>query len=453
MGHVLRLRNTARAIDELEGSYFYFSDPANLNDPMEGYVSLYWQGDVVVWKNLFKHYLLCLEFYIFLTYIGVDRHIDEVVQNIHKYNKARECSLYIDGIINRVFNDDKVLAFIADIASRAGKIYSDELRLYLDIFRERVLGEIHGSSEMAKNARSPAGGFSEGFYRRYDQLKVDKFFDHANSSARDELLGRVVNSMFFFRSCAEDASIQLDYGKYINTSDEYLISFLNFTGTYISALQSLAFPKWAIVSFMKGANNPISWAHYADGHKGVCLIFETTTDGHSQFLKIMDPQAPNTSDPSLKKLRLKDVQYEERVPEFDFFSQISILDRNYAVNNWYSFNEERSSFINFCSEDKFRASRLAVINKRVCTKLKAWEYEKETRLIYEVNSPARRSPFNNQIKIDKSQLTGVIFGFSTSFSDKVKIRNVIKKQNIGHVIFYQAFYNHENGLVEYEPIT
>lgn len=46
--------------NELEESYFYFSDINNLNDPMEGDMDIYWDGDKILWKNFFRHYILCL---------------------------------------------------------------------------------------------------------------------------------------------------------------------------------------------------------------------------------------------------------------------------------------------------------------------------------------------------------------------------------------------------------
>lgn len=45
---------------ELEKQEIYFSPPEQLNDPMEGYKDLVWRGDKIVWRNLIKHYLLCL---------------------------------------------------------------------------------------------------------------------------------------------------------------------------------------------------------------------------------------------------------------------------------------------------------------------------------------------------------------------------------------------------------
>ena len=61
--------NTDYTLDELENNYFYFALPEELNDPMEGFINLYWEGDIVLWKNLLKHYVYTLANSIFLSLI------------------------------------------------------------------------------------------------------------------------------------------------------------------------------------------------------------------------------------------------------------------------------------------------------------------------------------------------------------------------------------------------
>jgi hypothetical protein len=46
---------------ELKNQEIYFSSLDSLNDPMEGFMDLFWSGDKIVWRNLIKHYLLCLD--------------------------------------------------------------------------------------------------------------------------------------------------------------------------------------------------------------------------------------------------------------------------------------------------------------------------------------------------------------------------------------------------------
>ena len=55
--------------EELEKQEIYFSDITSLNDPLEGFRECFWSGDLVVWKNLLRHYLLCLEHVVILAYV------------------------------------------------------------------------------------------------------------------------------------------------------------------------------------------------------------------------------------------------------------------------------------------------------------------------------------------------------------------------------------------------
>ena len=63
ISHLYRFRPASAVLDkyeELAKQEIYFSPPEELNDPMEGYKDVFWSGDRIVWRNLFRHYLLCL---------------------------------------------------------------------------------------------------------------------------------------------------------------------------------------------------------------------------------------------------------------------------------------------------------------------------------------------------------------------------------------------------------
>jgi len=61
--------NNKKSYDELRAQEVYHSPLHLLNDPMEGYMDIVWQGDNVVWKNLIKHYVICLEHVINLSFL------------------------------------------------------------------------------------------------------------------------------------------------------------------------------------------------------------------------------------------------------------------------------------------------------------------------------------------------------------------------------------------------
>ena len=63
MTELYRLRSTDKLLgksQELEKQSIYFASPEELNDPMEGFRDIVWQGDRIVWTNLFRHYICCL---------------------------------------------------------------------------------------------------------------------------------------------------------------------------------------------------------------------------------------------------------------------------------------------------------------------------------------------------------------------------------------------------------
>ena len=63
ISHLYRFRPVDAVLDkyeELAKQEIYFSPPEELNDPMEGYKDVFWSGDRIVWRNLLRHYLLCL---------------------------------------------------------------------------------------------------------------------------------------------------------------------------------------------------------------------------------------------------------------------------------------------------------------------------------------------------------------------------------------------------------
>ena len=77
---IYRLRSSYALLDgfnELENQEIFFASPEELNDPMEGFLSIYWQGDRIVWRNIFKYYLYNLSKLILqMPLIGHDYEFD-----------------------------------------------------------------------------------------------------------------------------------------------------------------------------------------------------------------------------------------------------------------------------------------------------------------------------------------------------------------------------------------
>ena len=57
---VYHYRSIERALQEIENGTFHFSSQEELNDPIEGYVKLYWQGDEARMGRAVQNYICSL---------------------------------------------------------------------------------------------------------------------------------------------------------------------------------------------------------------------------------------------------------------------------------------------------------------------------------------------------------------------------------------------------------
>ena len=70
-----RYRPIASALRELESGTFYFAAPKELNDPIEGYAKIFFQGDRPAWQGLLKNFV-CSLFYALQTHLLMSRNVD-----------------------------------------------------------------------------------------------------------------------------------------------------------------------------------------------------------------------------------------------------------------------------------------------------------------------------------------------------------------------------------------
>ena len=65
-------RSIENAILELKNGTFHFSTREELNDPLEGYLKIYWQGDKIAWEGLLKNYVCSVDNAIMLYLVQAD---------------------------------------------------------------------------------------------------------------------------------------------------------------------------------------------------------------------------------------------------------------------------------------------------------------------------------------------------------------------------------------------
>ena len=114
-----------------------------------------------------------------------------------------------------------------------------------------------------------------------------------------------------------------------------------------------------VCCFAEIKNDILMWAHYADGHRGFCLEYDTSSKIFQDAFK---------------------VEYSKQIP---VINQASFLDPESGVN---------------------------VMLPMLKTKYECWQYEKEWRIFYESGDTA--------LRYDVDALTGIYFGSEMSGEDK-----------------------------------
>ncbi|WP_409409509.1 DUF2971 domain-containing protein [Acidithiobacillus ferriphilus] len=456
-----RLRTMAadRAIDEIKDEYLYFSSPDKLNDPMESYIFAFWQGDLVVWKNLFRHYLLCLDFVMVQHHFGIQPSIDDIVLGIESISSIPARSGFIGETVNKIFSDSVINEFINNISARKTKVYEEELVFYLDMFKDYATSVLINSYQTSGTDFTVTKKLADEFVRAYGNLKKSNFFDVMNSyCSTTDNEEKAVRMLFMISSNFRDSIRQSIFGDINDPASLLGINMLSFSGLYVRASKRLLFPKWATVSFMKDVSNPVVWSHYGASHEGMCMIFETNQVENKECLRVLKPVSYNGDGYSyeFRELGLEDVKYSGKLPEVDFFANIGMLPTPQLMKSWYTFDNDRSCLADTVGEPNSEIRHRAQwdsFNQKTLTKLESWAYEKESRLVCDELFKPLLSDDDRKLKFDISQLKGVVFGLGATVDNKIKIRNAVLEKNRdrdgANIDIYQAYYDPHSGLVKH----
>lgn len=149
--------------------------------------------------------------------------------------------------------------------------------------------------------------------------------------------------------------------------------------------------KYGVTSFSYVKDDILMWAHYADGNKGFCIVFD-------KYLLLETLKYPK------EWINFNEVIYKPKLVEAEL-----LIDKNSI-----SFKNAKEILV---------------------SKLNVWKRENETRLFTIFpNSTASRS-----IKFDKKCIKGLIFGENMHVHDKETIKNLIKNDSAySKVCFYNA---------------
>lgn len=276
---IYKFRSTNYMIDEIENEIIYFSPKEDLNDPMEGYIKLYFNGDEIAWKGLFKNYFISFynKVYSFLIIKMEEESQDneskglliELKNNFRRidfYNKNfiplkdNKIILPYEEYIDKFLNLNVVKSLISNFSTKNMIIDKNELLFFLQLIHFQVVKIV------------------------YEKINIKFNFENFN----DEVINKLLNS-YFLIDVSNKSKLFREYNELIksyyykmklefqNTKYHEMISMIviDFPSEYIKQLEYLIFPNCYISCFSKTYSNSSLWGNYSKNHEGIVLIFDT----------------------------------------------------------------------------------------------------------------------------------------------------------------------------------
>ncbi|MBP1618251.1 MAG: hypothetical protein H6Q14_2078 [Bacteroidetes bacterium] len=231
-----------------------------------------------------------------------------------------------------------------------------------------------------------------------------------------------------------------------NNSNEKAL--VNFVGTRIQEILLIYRPATRyFVSFSKSNSEPLMWSHYADKHKGFCLVFRAINGALNQSLHqrkrsvvrtTKNGIAPNMTYGIPENFQFTKIDYEPEVKSLNAFLHLPV-----GVTGEKS--EEEARKIRQEQESHYKQ------------KSKSWEYETEYRLMLEPPLPSLFGEHFDYTKQERlfhyqpSQLVGIIYGAKMLEPEKNRIKELLKERRD-----WRVYHDNENiiefSFIEYDAV-
>ena len=462
-----------RTLDQLLTNYqeltkqeIYFATQDQLNDPVEGRHDIVWQGDEIVWLNLFKNYTYCIHSFLLLVNTGSSQTFLSK-ENIPVYGRWDiHPTPWWGEPFKRAWAEVQVSLNLTEICQKLAdgqhQVRSTPLVSMLYTLHAKMIEKVHEVHVEFKLARK-----TELLYK-LAPYGVPLLSQIENSSKKlrmgincSGLSGQIVphNHQILDKLILEHKHMHIDC-QLSPLIKNWLLLLLDFPSLYVEQLSRLLWPQWYTACFAKSYHNSSVWAHYADNHKGICLIFEADEVAGQCGLSLKNTKGNRSEggeileDWGFNFMELHDVNYLDRPEKIDFFSALGRMSVSDMVKLWFTNEDGDTSECVPASIDEEARRRSYWDNPSgdVVLKSKDWEYESECRLIMSgrLEHPFYANCRNFMYRF--SSLKGVIFGIRTSDYSKLKIIDVIHEkcqiEGKAEFGFFQAYFDSENGRIE-----
>ena len=436
-------RSIDSALSEISKGTFKFSGVPELNDPIEGYVDIYWQGDGPAWEGLFRNYIIGL--YMSITSYRLDRDEKEIAKSAVplNINAWKRLPLHDELMyVSEEFLDTDVVCNLIEQLSILNLIVSDaHLTLILRLVHEQAFyicgkrmidKKFIGKDELALIEPKKITG---------DMIKP------LILSLQDDQLSLITNHAYqIIRYMLENAGLSLLSQDSSNNAQRIKWNKirLNFPEIYVQRAKEIVFPPAYVVCFSIFPDNSPMWGNYACNHKGVCLIYSAKKDGQNYYIPIQAGLMATSISQGMhyRNEIIFPVKYTDNKIKRNFFESLAGLTYEWISSWLISQKGSQSRFLNVYHNQNWRDAYWSDYLEAYFTKMTAWEYEQEYRMrvtdaFFDDSKSFKLIPYSREC------LTGVIFGIKTSLEDKCKILKVTKEAgyNLNSFDIREAIYD------------
>ena len=436
-------RKIDSALEEIRNGTFHFSSREELNDPVEGHLHVFWQGDKSAWQGLIRNFVCSL-------YKALDFYLLQADEEsiIHK-TVMKDVHQVDDKPIGRDFQyvGDQFLADeeIDGIAALYGDNYlhveEKELRMILTFIHQKAF---YLCIQRMKSRQLIPEEIADDILSRRTNDRIEFPHEIMQADLPDEKPRKAIAS--FAEEAMEDI-IEMRYLDIGSTEEHFLFGdkfdkldegrakrlwmliSVDFPKSYVSQLEDMLYPEAYAVCFSVKDNDSAMWGNYADNHKGVCLVYETDEENRIRVAGRMSSVKP--------------IDYDAPIIERNFFETFGRLTYT-QIRSWLTGTDGISKSIGaFSDENAWREAYWAAFNAKSYRKLNAWKHEEEYRIVISNYFQQYNNPKSRNLQFDMKSLKGVIFGIKTSEYDKKQIVDALKEKSdeLGDVKFYQAEFN------------
>lgn len=420
-------RKIDSALAEIRNHSIRFSSKENLNDPMEGFVNLVWQGDKPAWEGLFRNYFC--SFNNALVELGrtkseLDIDSEIIICDVDSVDPGiRDAS--------EIFLADEDVQMIAEALSHY-KVDCDmeELQAILSVLTEKIVNSLVSAGDY--------WGMKLGGFMLQSGLNVHQVAEGIRSCASSGKIKDLLKSYYALAYGSDVKRFKQVYQN-ISESDESKKSFRNyirlrfdFNQTYVEQLYKTIFPRGYVTCFSESPYETVMWGNYAESHNGVCLKYEI--DEHETRADFPEKNSNMFND----IYAVRYVRGPQYIIQRNFFNDIWFNYPSGIAKTWLTGLNDAESEIVYDVEAEKQYNGL--FEKVYTQKMPDWKYEKEHRILLKSKDVDLNKKYVD-IPFDRKCLEGVIFGIKTPLDVMAEIESAIEEGGYQNVEFERAYFD------------